>query len=237
MPSHGAMDRNAMQQDERSVTTKRVAVFDLDGTVTRHDTLVPFLVGWAVRHPCHLWRLWRLPFSLWRFMLGLSDRGRLKASLVRQVMKGAARDSLAAWVDEFCRLHLPGLLNPGALAAIERHRAAGDRLVLLSASVDLYVPAIGLALGFDETQCTGLSWSGDALEGRLTTANRRGPEKRRCIEQLRGRFPGARIAAYGNAASDFEHLAQVDEPLVVNANAATRRRAAALGFACDDWRG
>jgi HAD superfamily hydrolase (TIGR01490 family) len=225
-----------MQQDDPAVTTHRVAVFDLDGTVTRHDTLVPFLVGWAVRHPRHLWRLWRLPFSLSRFALGLSDRGRLKASLVRQVMKGAERDAVAAWADEFCRTRLPALLNPGALAAIESHRAAGDRLVLLSASVDLYVPAIGRALGFDETICTGLSWSGDALEGRLTTENRRGEEKRRCIEQIRARFPGARITAYGNAMSDFEHLAQADEPLVVNANAATRRRAASLGLACDDWK-
>jgi len=225
-----------MPQDDRTVTTQRVAVFDLDGTITRHDTLVPFLAGWAVRHPGHLWQLWRLPLSLARFALGLSDRGRLKASLVRQVMKGARRDSVAAWADEFCRSRLPALLNPGALAAIERHRAAGDRLVLLSASVDLYVPAIGLALGFDETICTGLSWSGDALEARLTTENRRGEEKRRCIEQIRVRFPGAHIVAYGNAASDFEHLTQVDEPLVVNANAATRRRAASLGLACGDWK-
>lgn len=225
-----------MRQDDRPVTTRRVAVFDLDGTVTRHDTMVPFLVGWAVRHPGRLWHLWRLPFSLSRFALGLSDRGRLKSSLVRQVMKGARRDSVAEWAEEFCRSRLPALLNPGALAAIERHRAAGDRLVLLSASVDLYVPAIGRALGFDETICTGLSWSGDALEGRLTTENRRGEEKRRCIEQIRARFPGARIAAYGNAVSDFAHLAQVDEPLVVNANPATRQRAASLGLACDDWK-
>ena len=76
----------------------------------------------------------------------------------------------------------------------------------------------------------------EALEGRLTTENRRGEEKRRCIEQIRERLPGAHITAYGNATSDFEHLAQADEPLVVNANAATRRRAASLGLACDDWK-
>lgn len=226
-----------MPQDDPPVTTRRIAVFDLDGTVTRHDTLVPFLLGWAARHPGHLWRLWRLPFSLSRFVLGLSDRGLLKASLVRQVMEGATRDEVATWADEFCRSRLPRLLNPGARAAIERHRAAGDRLVLLSASVDLYVPAIGRTLGFDETICTGMSWSGDALEGRLTTRNRRGEEKRRCIEQIRARFPGSRIAAYGNAASDFEHLLQVDEPLLVNANAATRRRGMLLGLGCDDWSG
>lgn len=222
--------------DDRSVTDTRIAVFDLDGTITRHDTLVPFLTGWASRHPGRLWHLWRLPFSLVRFALGLSDRGRLKSTVIRQVMRGANRKDIAAWADQFCRTRLHELLNPGAVAAIERHRNAGDRLILLSASVDLYVPAVGRTLGFDEVICTGLSWSGDLLEGELTTENRRGAEKRRCIQQVRARFPGARIAAYGNAASDFEHLVAVDEPLLVNASSATRRRGAKLGLACGNWR-
>jgi phosphoserine phosphatase len=29
----------------------RIAVFDLDGTITRRDTLVPYLQGWRHRHP------------------------------------------------------------------------------------------------------------------------------------------------------------------------------------------
>ncbi len=127
--------------------SRRLAVFDLDGTITRHDTLVPYLIGYARRHPAGLWRLWRLPFTLARYALGLSDRGRLKSSLIRQVMLGASRARVDAWGEEFCRSRLPSLLNPGALAAIERHRMAGDRLVLLSASVDLYVPAIGRNAG------------------------------------------------------------------------------------------
>lgn len=214
----------------------RVAVFDLDGTVTSHDTLVPFLIGFLARHPARAWRLWRLPFSLLRFALGLSDRGRLKASLVRQAMGGVSRREVEAWAEQFCNSRLPPLLNPGALEAIERHRAAGDRLVLLSASVDLYVPRIARHLGFDEAICTGISWRGDRLEGRLTTENRRGSEKRRCIEALRSRHPGVTFAAYGNAASDLEHLAVVEEPLLVNAGPATRRRASDLGMSFAEWR-
>jgi HAD superfamily hydrolase (TIGR01490 family) len=216
--------------------SRRLAVFDLDGTITRHDTLVPYLIGYARRHPAGLWRLWRLPFTLARYALGLSDRGRLKSSLIRQVMLGASRARVDAWSEEFCRSRLPSLLIPGALAAIERHRMAGDRLVLLSASVDLYVPAIARKLGFAETICTGVSWSGDRLEGRLTTPNRRDEEKLRCIERLRATHPGAAIAAYGNATSDFPHLLAVEAPRVVNASASTRRRASSLGLPAEDWR-
>lgn len=213
----------------------RVAIFDLDGTITRHDTLLPFLAGYLRRQPLRALRLWRLPFSLARYALGLSGRGQLKSTLIRQVMYDADRRSIDQWAAEFCRTRLPRMLNPGALTAIDRHRAAGDRLVLLSASVDLYVPVIASNLGFDEAVCTGLSWNGDRLEGRLTTENRRGSEKHRCIESLRGRFPGARFAAYGNAESDFEHLLAVEEPLLVNASSAARRRAVAVGLRCADW--
>lgn len=216
---------------------RTVAVFDLDGTITRRDTLVPYLVGYARRWPRGLWRLWRLPFSLARYAVGLSDRGRLKSSLVRQVMLGAPRERVASWSDEFCRSYLPGLCHPGALAAVEGHRAVGDHLVLLSASVDLYVPAIAQALGFDEAICTGLSWRDDRLEGRLTTPNRRGEEKLRCIERLRAAHPGATLAAYGNAASDFPHLLAVEAPRVVNASPSTRRAAASLGLPQGDFKG
>lgn len=212
-----------------------LAVFDLDGTITRHDTLLPYLLGYARRHPGGLWRLWRLPLSLARFLLGLSDRGRLKSTLVRQVMRCATQRDVEAWSDAFCREQLPALLQPAALQAIERHRQAGDRLVLLSASVDLYVPAIGRTLGFDETICTGVSWERGRLAGHLTTENRRGEEKRRVIESLRRRFPGVKITAYGNARSDFAHLQSVDEARVVNAAPATRREAAQRGLPFGDW--
>lgn len=214
---------------------ERLAVFDLDGTITRHDTLLPYLLGYARRHPLGLWRLWRLPFSLARFLLGLSDRGQLKSTLVRQVMRGATELDVAAWSDEFCRKRLPALLQPAALQAIERHRRAGDRLVLLSASVDLYVPVIGRTLGFDETICTGVSWEHGRLAGRLTTENRRGEEKKRVIESLRRRLPGATITAYGNARSDFAHLQSVDEARVVNGSRATRRAAVQRGLPLGDW--
>ena len=71
-----------------------------------------------------------------------------------------------------------------ALATIRRHRDAGHYLVLMSASVDFYVPEFGRQLGFDQVISTGVRWNGDRLDGTLTTANRRGEEKARCLREL-----------------------------------------------------
>ena len=212
----------------------RVAVFDLDGTITRHDTLWPYLRGWARRHPrAAFWprvlaALARYPFD--------RDRGRLKSRLIRIAMGGAGRADVKHYSAAYIASLGDAELCPGALARIERHRAGGDRLVLLSASVDLYVPDVGRRFGFDETICTEIAWSGDRLDGRLASENRRAAEKRRCVEALRRRHPGARVVAYGNARSDFDHFAAADEAVLVNAGPSLQREAARLGFATEDWR-
>jgi phosphatidylglycerophosphatase C len=214
-----------------------IAVFDLDGTLTWHDTLVPFLAGYLARHPRRLLRLWRLPAALGNYLFGAHDRGVLKAGLITLVMGGDDRRRINAWAEIYVASLLGrGAFRPEGLAAVEAHRRAGDRLVLLSASPDLYVPRIGALLGFEITICTELIWHGDRLDGGLKTLNRRGAEKRRCIEALRAQYATARIAAYGNSASDLPHLTEVERPLLVNASATAKRQAAAANVPIANWR-
>ncbi|MGE0032023.1 MAG: HAD-IB family hydrolase [Steroidobacteraceae bacterium] len=212
-----------------------IAVFDLDGTITRHDTFVPYLRGWLRRHPARRRRL-ALAAAAIRYLATGRDRGRLKSDLLRACMGGAGRAEIDAWSDAFVAGLDAASLCAGALAAIASHRADGDRLVLLSASVDLYVPRIGRRLGFDETICTGVAWRDGQLDGGLTTANRRGDEKRRCIDALRQRFAGAKITAYGNSSSDLPHLVAVDRPVLVNGGRRAIRAAERLGVRVEDWR-
>jgi len=201
----------------------RVAVFDLDGTITRRDTLWPYLRGFVRRHPrAGFWP--RVFAAVARYPLD-HDRGRLKSRLIRIAMSGASRLEVEAWTADYVASLGDAELCPGALAAIAEHRLAGDRLVLLTASVDLYVPALGRRLGFDEAICT-----------EIVTENRRAEEKRRCVDAIRTRCPGARLVAYGNARSDFAHLAAVEEPVLVNAKDGLRREGEKLGFHTAEWR-
>ena len=213
-----------------------VAVFDLDGTLTWHDTLLPFLLSFLRRHPRRVMRLWRMPFALLSFVAQGRDRGALKSRVIRMVMGGAARTDIDACADAFVDTLRPRhRLRPAALAALEAHRTAGDHLVLLSASPDLYVPRIGRRLGFERTLCTELEWRADRLEGALRTANRRGAEKLRCLTWLRTQYPDLPIVAYGNSASDLDHMRQADRALLVNGNAAARAQAKQWGIPTSEW--
>jgi len=68
----------------------RLAIFDLDGTITRHDTLAPYVLGFLIlRSP------WRLPALLLvlpvllGYAVGLIDRGGLKSAFILTAL-GAA---------------------------------------------------------------------------------------------------------------------------------------------------
>lgn len=174
--------------------------------------------------------------TLLLFVLRLRDHGELKSALIRSTLGGLPRERIDAWTATF----VPGLLERGvftdALERIEQHRQRGARLVLMSASTDLYVPAIANVLKFDEVICTGVVWNGDRLDGRLSTPNRRGAEKTRCLRELRAAHAGVSTAAYGNAGSDLDHLRLADQPLLVNGSAAARRAATRLGIPTARWR-
>jgi phosphatidylglycerophosphatase C len=218
-----------------------IAVFDLDGTLTWRDTLLPFLAGYALRHPARLKTLWRLPLAIAGY-LGDPDRGLLKSRVIRAVMGGDRRATVEAWAEAFVgSLHRRRVFRPAALAAVEAHRAAGGHLVLLSASPDLYVPGIGRLLGFERTLCTEVEWrhnvrpEEDRLDGALRTPNRRDEEKSRCLAWLRTEYPNLPVVAYGNSRSDIPHLREADRALLVNGSATARRSASAAGIPVADW--
>jgi len=193
-----------------------LAVFDLDGTITRHDTLGPYLWGYLWRHPWRLVRLVPAMLAPVGYLLN-RDRGALKGAAIRCILGGLRREQIDRWTERFVRQLLPAGLFAEALAAIARHRERGDRLLLMSASADLYVPRIALALGFDEVICSEVRWRPDGrLDGRLASANRRGEEKRRCLEAVIARDTPQRVYAYGNAGSDLAHMALANEAYLVN---------------------
>ena len=214
----------------------RLAVFDLDGTITRHDTLMPYVLGFLRSHLARSPGLLSPVPTLVRFALRRANHGDLKSALIRGTLGGATRAELDAWTARFVPRLIAHGVWPDALACIARHRAQGDVLVLMSASVDLYVPAIGRALGFAQTLCTGLRWQGEYLDGALAGPNCRGAEKARVLKELRGQHPGLKVTAYGNAVNDLGHLCLADQGVLVNGSRRTRRAAQRLGLTCVSWR-
>jgi phosphatidylglycerophosphatase C len=213
-----------------------LVVFDLDGTISRHDTLLAYLTGFLRRNASR-WPRVILSFpALLGFAAGVVDRGQLKAALMKAVLGGCSRKRINAWTTRCVTQLLERGVFADALAAVARHRGNEDTLVLMSASPDLYVPELARRLGFTETICTGVRWHGEHLDGSLTTANCQGAEKARCFVALRSRYPQLPTVAYANSSSDFDHLRLADEAWVINPSPSLRREAERAHFRCVNWR-
>lgn len=214
----------------------RLVFFDLDGTITRRDTLFGYVTGFALRHPSRLLGFIRVLPALFAFLLGDRDRGRLKGALIHAVMGGASRAAVTEWTSRYVPQMLASSVFVEARECIHRHREAGDHLVLMSATVDLYVPAIAAALGFDEYLCSSVRWVDDQLDGRLVSANVRDAEKARLLQATAARLPGRRILAYGNSQPDLPHLRLADEAVLVNPGKRLREAATGPNLHFKKWR-
>jgi HAD superfamily hydrolase (TIGR01490 family) len=217
-----------------NITAMPIAIFDLDGTITHRDTLFPLVLRQLARRPLHLLRLVRVLPAVVRFAFD-HDRAALKQSLLRATLRGTPRSTLDQTSRTFVSDTISRRCFHDALTTIRRHREQGHHLVLMSASLDFYVPEFGRQLGFDQVISTGVAWHGDLLDGTLTTPNRRGEEKANCFRALVAERNDDHTFAYGNSDADLPHLKLARHGLLVNGSSSARRAAAALNVAVAEW--
>lgn len=187
-----------------------VAVFDFDVTITTKDTFFPFLVCAFGRLRVYLTCMRLVPDAL-RVAVGISDRDRFKERIVWALFKGQSVEHL----QEIANTHavaIERLFRPAALRRISWHKGQGHRLVIVSASLDLYLTPVAKKLGFDDLLCTTLSRNHFVFDGYLEGANCRGPEKVRRLTTLLGDLAGFELHIYGDSSGDLEMLAVADYP-------------------------
>ena len=150
------------------------------------------------------------------YKLCLVPRTSIKIAGLR-TLTGYNRVQLQAKADEFVAGILATGLRPGAEAMIKAHKARGDRLVMVTAAVDVVAEPLARALGFDDVICTRLIWPLGASGPMLDGANCYGAEKLRRIAKLQAQQPFCHPTyAYSDHVSDLELLTKADHGVAVN---------------------
>jgi HAD superfamily hydrolase (TIGR01490 family) len=187
-----------------------VAAFDFDGTLTRRDTLLPFLIHTLGVTAVAGHALVLFP-TLIAYALGLVGNGVAKERVLVQCLGKKRLDTLQQQADRFAENVLPLLLRPVAMRRFYWHKKQGHRCVVISASMELYVRPWALSNGFDDVIATRLETSqGDRVSGKLAGSNCFGIEKVRRLETLLGPNSDYILYAYGDSCGDKELLAIAD---------------------------
>jgi phosphatidylglycerophosphatase C len=192
-----------------------VAAFDFDGTLTRADTLGPFLrevAGTGALLRAFAADAPRLVLA----GLGSGSRDDTKERMLRRLVGGRLRSDLAALGHAYGERIAGSQLRSEMVARLRWHAAEGHEIAIVSASLDLYIARTAELLGIETVLCSRMEVDGDGrVTGRLIGGNCRGPAKLRRIREQFGEG-GYELWAYGDSAGDAEMLAAADHPVRVH---------------------
>jgi phosphatidylglycerophosphatase C len=184
---------------------RNLALFDFDGTITSNDTFTPFILQ-AVK-PTRL-ALGKLVLSplIAAYKLGLLSASRMRRSMVRLGFSGRRSDEVRSAGLAYSRTRLAGVVRGKALERIRWHQAQGDEVVVVSASLDVYLTDWCREVGV-ELICTELEERQGVLTGHYRDGDCSGPEKARRVRQRYELDSFALVYAYGDTCEDEAMLA------------------------------
>lgn len=222
----------------------RVAMYDMDRTITRSGTYSGFLMHVARRR--QQWRLLLLPLvglAGVAYSLRLIDRSRLKAINLRLLVGPRFRRiEIAPLAESYADKVVARGLYPAALEQIAADREAGYRLLLATASFHLYVEAIARRLGINDVLATQLDEpeGADHIHARLAGDNCYGDAK---FARIDGWMAAnditrdtAHIRAYSDHVSDHPMLHFADEAVATTPSRRLKQLAPKMGWKVVDWR-
>jgi len=221
----------------------RIAIYDMDKTVTRRATYNGFLIHMMLeRSPWRAAFLPALPVGLGLYATRLWDRGKLKTFAQKLLMgRRVRKDELVRHLESHADLVLGRNIYPQAQERIAREKAEGYIHVLATASYRLYVEAIGERLGFDHILATDLATSDTGhvlarIDG-MNTFDAAKLDKVKAWMASQGlRREDCHIRAYSDHVSDAPLLGWADEAYAVNPHARLAKLALAKGWSVIDWR-
>lgn len=193
----GALGKQSAQPPE-------LALFDFDGTLTTCETFPAFIRNVLPRSRLRTgWlRLWPLVLG---YRLRLVSGTRLRAAIVRLGLAGVAVDAVEHSGRRFAEEYLPGVLRTDAMARLDWHRQRGDRVLVVSGGLGLYLRPWAAAQGL-ELLCSELEAVDGVLTGAFAGAQCVGPEKARRVRAHLDLAAYAEVFAYGDTVEDGQLL-------------------------------
>ncbi len=223
-----------MPMDERTA-----AFFDVDGTLLKGN-IIRYYAFLRRREMGPVGRLiWtasllaRVPCYL---ILDRISREKLTTRFYRNY-RGFTRQRLREGAEALFAEDLRPKFYPKALDCIERHRAVGRDIVLVSGSIRQIVAPVAKHVGADHMLCADLEEARGVFTGALKEGSLTGLRKAEALtnyaHQHRVRLPSSH--AYADSVDDVPMLRCVGNPVAVNPDARLQRIASKEGWDVQQW--
>ena len=189
-----------------------IAIFDLDKTITKFDTFIPFILYSVVSSkkfftPCVTCLFWGL-----RLIFGLSSRKAAKEKFLLSVCRdGFTLDNLAR---RFVNWWGDAGIRSGFVQTLQYHRNLGHAVAIASASPDLYVRYFALKFAIPVVIASPCTYSvGDHPLLLGIRQNLLGVNK---LDAVRKLYPHEDIYFYSDSLDDLPLLENAEHGFIVN---------------------
>jgi phosphatidylglycerophosphatase C len=188
-----------------------IAVFDFDGTLTRNDTLLMFLLFQFGIRAC-LKAFWTNRETIKKYILREVSNHEAKQDIFSYFFKGMRINNFEAECQRFALYKIPNKIKKRALEKVMWHLQNDHTVVILSASVRNWIEPWAKTYGIKKVIATEIEIKNQKLTGRFLGKNCYGPEK---FNRFLSQFPERstyQLYAYGDSKGDRYILNFADFP-------------------------
>ena len=187
-----------------------LAFFDFDGTLTTEDTFTQFItfatprvrlvLGYMLLFPC-----------IFLYKFGVISASKMRRMIVRIAFWRANQADVETLAEAFVKKRIPALMSVEMMVSLERHRQRGDRIVIVSASLSVYLRHWAKQHNV-ELICSELCVSNGRYTGTYRNGDCSGINKVKAIGKLIDLQDYETVYAYGDTEEDMPMLRLADKP-------------------------
>ncbi|MEH6421285.1 HAD-IB family hydrolase [Pseudomonas sp. CGJS7] len=185
-----------------------LALFDFDGTITERETFPGFVRASIGRRRLWLGQVLLAPQVL-GYKLGWVSGRAVRRRIVAFGYRGRGEHEVRAAAARHLQEVVARQLRPQAMQRIDWHRRRGDRVVVVTANLELFVADWCRAQGL-EYICSHLETRDGVLTGRYLGEDCCGAEKSRRVRERIDLSEYGQVYAYGDTVEDRELLELAD---------------------------
>lgn len=185
-----------------------IALFDFDGTITTEDTFMRFIYDTTPKHRLIIGNILLLPFIL-GYKLDLISAGFMRSAITRLAFWHRKTPPVKSAGKHHANSFLHTVVRDSALKHIEQHKANGDKIVVVSASLDLYLQHWCQHHNI-ELLCNSLEINKGRYTGRLSKQDCAGPQKAILVKKHYQLENYQTVYAYGDTIEDKQLLSLAD---------------------------
>ena len=185
-----------------------LALFDFDGTITTDDSLIKF-IRYVNGDFITAWGLLILSPMLILYKLKLIPNYKAKQWMLSYFFNGVDYQKFKDNAEEYSLNHIDTILRPKAMEKIEWHKKRGHKVVVVSASIDLWL-AGWCSRNNLELIATRLEIKNNKLTGKFASKNCYGMEKVNRIKKNYNLDNYEVVYAYGDSMGDHQMLDLAD---------------------------